>query len=132
MVSYEKKLDYKDLLFASIGHIIGAGIFFLIGYVHDKSKEKTWMSILLGGLFMSIFSKTYSKLPKIYESDDNIEQKIITNKFNKNISNIILLIAIIGFVFGAYLVAKSFGEYFSDLFDISAEISTLILIGICF
>lgn len=132
MVEYEKKLSYKDLLFASIGHIIGAGIFFLISYVYNNSKEKTWLSILLGGLFMSLFSNTYSKLPKMYDADDNIEQKLISNKFNKNISNIILFIAVIGFIFGAYLVAKSFGEYFSDLFDISAEISTLLIIGICF
>ncbi|NCY26046.1 MAG: hypothetical protein EBX37_14750, partial [Alphaproteobacteria bacterium] len=132
MVVYEKKLEYIDLLNASIGHIIGAGIFFLIGYVNNHAKEKTWMSLLLGGLFMTIFSKTYSELPKKYESDDNIEQKIITNKFNKNTANIILLITVIGFVFGAYLVAKSFGEYFSDLFNISSEISTLLLIGLCF
>jgi APA family basic amino acid/polyamine antiporter len=81
---------------------------------------------------MTLFSNQYAKLPKIYDSNDSIEQKVIENKFNKNISNIILFIAIIGFIFGDYLVAKSFGEYFSDISHISAEISTLILIGLCF
>jgi APA family basic amino acid/polyamine antiporter len=132
MVNYEKKLEYIDLLNASIGHIIGAGIFTLIAYVNNHAKEKTWISLLLGGLFMTIFSRTYSELPKKYESDDNIEQNLITNKFSKNTANIILLLAVVGFIFGAYLVAKSFGEYFSDIFNISSEISTLLIIGICF
>ena len=99
----EEKHDLKrvlgrwNLTSLGIGAIIGAGIFVIISFVHKFAGSHTWLSVLFAGLFMSIFSKTYSKLPKIYESDDNIEQKIITNKFNKNISNIILLIAIIGF-----------------------------------
>jgi len=132
MVNYEKKLDYKDLLFASTGHIMGAGIFFLIQYVYESSKEKTWMSIVLSGLFMLIFSTAYSKLPKISNENDNIEQKIITNKFNKNIANIIILLTVIGMIFGGYIVSKSFGEYFSNLFNVSTEISTLLIIGLCF
>ena len=47
MVNYEKKLNYFDLLLASIGDIVGAGIFFLIQYVYNYAEEKTWLSILL-------------------------------------------------------------------------------------
>jgi APA family basic amino acid/polyamine antiporter len=132
MVNYEKKLEYNDLLFISLGHIIGAGVFFLIGYVHEKSKEKTWMSILIGGLFMTLISNMYSKIPNIYNDNDNLEQKLISQSFNSNISNIILLIAIIGITIGAYIVSQSFGEYFSDLFDVSKEISVLFIIGLSF
>jgi len=132
MVQYEKKLDYYDLLFASIGHIVGAGIFFLIKYAYGYAQEKTWMSIFLGGLFMLIFGNLYSKLPQKYNNIDNIEQYILKNKFGLNWSNLILILTVIGFIFGGYLVGDAFASYFSHLTNMTHEISFLLLIGICY
>ena len=132
MVEYIRTLKYHDLLFASIGHIIGAGIFTLIGYIHKYSQQKTWLSILLGGLFMFIISNTYSKLPTKFNDTDNLEYEIIKNKFGSNISHFVIICAIIGGIFGAYLVAKSFGNYFNDLTGLSTEISTIFIIGLCY
>ncbi len=132
MVLYEKKLDYNDLLFASIGHIFGAGIFFLIKYVYGYAKEKTWMSIFLGGLFMLIFGNAYAKLPSKYDNIDNIEQHILTTKLGVKWSNLILILTVIGFIFGGYLVGDAFASYFSNMTNIKHEISFLLLIGICY
>jgi amino acid transporter len=131
MVSYEKKLNYYDLLFASIGHIIGAGIFFLIKYVYGYAQEKTWMSIFLGGLFMLIFGNLYANLPKKYNVE-NIEQHILKEKIGINWSNIILIITVLGFIFGGYIVGDAFASYFSNTINISHEISFLLLIGVCY
>jgi len=132
MVLYEKKLNYNNLLFTSIGHIIGAGIFFIIKYVYDYSKEKSWMSIFLGGLFMLIFGNIYADLPKKYNNISNIEQYIIEKKTGTTISKLIILLSIIGLIFGGYIVGSSFSKYFSNTINISEEISFLLLIGICF
>ena len=132
MVLYEKKLNYSDLLFASIGHIVGAGIFFLIKYVYGYAKEKTWISIFLGGLFMLIFGNAYAKLPQKYNNVDNIEQHILTTKLGINWSNLILILTIIGFIFGGYIVGDAFASYFSHMTNIKNEISFLLLIGICY
>lgn len=132
MVSYEKKLGYNDLLFASIGHIVGAGIFFLIKYAYGYAQEKTWMSIFLGGLFMLIFGNLYAKLPQKYNNIDNIEQNILTTKFGLKWSNLILILTVIGFIFGGYIVGDAFASYFSNMTNIKHEISFLLLIGLCF
>ena len=131
MVLYEKKLNYSDLLFASIGHIVGAGIFFLIKYAYGYAQEKTWMSIFLGGLFMLIFSNVYAKLPQKYNNVDNIEQHILQNKFGIKWSNLILILTVIGFIFGVYIVGDAFASYFSHITNMKHEISFLLLIGIC-
>lgn len=132
MVLYEKKLDYNNLLFASIGHIIGAGIFFIIKYVYRYSKEKTWMSIFLGGLFMLIFGNIYADLSKKYSNIHNIEHYIIEKQTGTFISKLIILLSIIGLIFGGYIVGQSFGKYFSNMTNISEDISFLLLIVLCF
>lgn len=132
MTNYNKLLSYNDLLFIGIGNIIGAGIFFLIKYINDIAKEKTWLSILIGGLFMFILSYKYSKLPTEYSNYKNIEQEIINKKYGNTVSNIVLLCVIIGLIFGGYIVADAFSKYFNHLTDISHEISVLLLIGICY
>lgn len=132
MVLYEKKLNYFDLLLASIGDIVGAGIFFVIQYVYNYAQEKTWLSIFLGGLFILIFGNIYAKLPKKYNNIDNIEQHILTTKFGYDWTNLIILITIIGYIFGVYIVGDAFASYFSHLTNINFEISFLLLIGICY
>jgi len=132
MVEYMKNLKYHDLLFISIGHIVGAGIFTLIGYIYEYSKQKTMLSILLGGLFMYFISNSYSKLPKHFNDNANLDSDIIKKTFGNNISNIIIICAIIGGIFGIYLVAKAFGHYFNDLTGLSAEISTIFIIVLCY
>ena len=58
-------LTYKDLVYAGISNVIGAGIFVIISFVHKFAGEHTWLSVLLSGLFMSIFAEHYAKLPEI-------------------------------------------------------------------
>jgi len=130
MVNYIKTLGYYDLLFASIGHIIGAGIFSLVGITHKYAENNTWLSIILSGGLISVIANAYIKLGKI-ETDQDVEYTIIKKAYGDNISKIVMYCAILGGIFGTYLVSKSFGNYFSDLTSLSTEISTLLVIGIC-
>lgn len=130
MVNYIKTLGYYDLLFASMGHIIGAGIFSLVGITHKYAENNTWLSIILSGGLIGIIANAYIKLGKI-QTDKDVEYTIIKKAYGNNISKIVMYCAIIGGIFGTYLVSKSFGNYFSDLTSLSTEISTLLVIGIC-
>jgi len=130
MVNYIKTLGYYDLLFASIGHIIGAGIFSLVGITHKYAGNNTWLSIILSGGLISIIVNAYIKLGKI-EIDQDIEYTTIKRAYGYNISKIVMFCAILGGIFGIYLVSKSFGNYFNDLTSLSTEISTLLVISIC-
>lgn len=130
MVNYIKTLGYYDLLFASTGHIIGAGIFSLIGITHKYAENNTWLSIILSGGLIGIIANAYIKLGKL-ETNQDIEYTTIKKAYGENISKIIMYCAILGGIFGTYLVSKSFGNYFSNLTSLSSDISTLLVISIC-
>lgn len=128
-------LTYKDLVYAGISNVIGAGIFVIISYVHKFAGEHTWLSVLLSGLFMSIFAEHYAKLPEIIKNDKDIhlEYDIINRISSDRIASGFIIMAIIGLIFSTYLVSRSFGNYLSNyLPSINNKLGGLIIIGICY
>jgi len=135
MVLYKKTLTYKDLVAAGISNVIGAGIFVIIAYVYKYAGKHTWISILLAGLFMSIFSQHYAKLPSIIniENDVAVEYDIIKKISNHKFASSLIYLAVFGLICSSYLVAKSFGNYLSDYIpQIKENIGTIIIISLCY
>lgn len=128
-------LSYKDLVYAGISNVIGAGIFVIISFVHKFAGEHTWLSVLLSGLFMSIFAEHYAKLPEIIKNDKDVhlEYDIISRITSDKIASGFIFMAIIGLIFSTYLVSRSFGNYLSDyLPSINNKLGGLIITGICY
>jgi len=128
-------LTYHDLVYAGISNVIGAGIFVIISFVHKFAGSQTWLSVLLAGLFMSIFATHYAKLPEIINSDKDIhlEYDIIKRISSDKTASLFILMAVIGLIFSTYLVSRSFGNYLSDyLPQVNNKIGTLIIISICY
>lgn len=130
MVKYIKTLQYNDLLYASIGHIFGAGIFSLIGITYNYAGNNTWLSVILSGSFIWIIAKAYMKLSK-YENNKDMEYEIIKIGYGDNMSKLVMWCAILGGIFITHIVANVFGNYFNDLTDLSSDISVLIVLGLC-
>jgi amino acid transporter len=128
-------LSYKDLVYAGISNVIGAGIFVIISFVHKFAGAHTWLSVLLSGLFMSIFAEHYAKLPEIIKNDKDthLEYDIIKRISSDRFASGFIIMAVIGLIFSTYLVSKSFGNYLADyLPKINNKIGTLIIISICY
>ena len=128
-------LTYKDLVYAGISNVIGAGIFVIISFVHKFAGEHTWLSVLLSGLFMSIFADHYAKLPEIIKNDKDVhlEYDIISRITSDRVASGFIFMAIIGLIFSTYLVSRSFGDYLSNyLPSINNKIGGLIIAGICY
>lgn len=128
-------LTYKDLVYAGISNVIGAGIFVIISYVQKFAGVHTWLSVLLSGLFMSIFAEHYAKLPEIIKNDKDVhlEYDIISRITSDKIASGFILMAIIGLIFSTYLVSRSFGDYLSDyLPSINNKLGGIIIAGICY
>jgi len=128
-------LTYKDLVYAGISNVIGAGIFVIISFVHKFAGEHTWISVLLSGLFMSIFAEHYAKLPEIVKNDKDthLEYDIIKRISSDRIASGFVIMAIIGLIFSTYLVSRSFGDYLSNYLPlINNKIGGLIIIGLCY
>ena len=45
MGEYKKHLTFIDIVLATVGYVVGAGIFAVIGLATKYSKEFTWFSI---------------------------------------------------------------------------------------
>jgi len=128
-------LSYKDLVYAGISNVIGAGIFVIISFVHKFAGSHTWISVLLSGLFMSIFAEHYAKLPEIIKNDKDthLEFDIIRRISSDRIASGFIIMAVIGLIFSTYLVSKSFGNYLTNYLPfINNKIGTLVIVGICY
>ena len=128
-------LSYNDLVYAGISNVIGAGIFVIISYVYKFAGAHTWISVLLAGLFMSIFAEHYAKIPEIIKNDKDVhlEFDIINRISNPKIASGFIYMAVIGLIFSTYLVSKSFGNYLNDMIpQISDRLGSLIIISICY
>ena len=128
-------LTYSDLVYIGISNVIGAGIFVIISFVHKFAGSHTWISVLLSGIFMSIFAEHYAKLPKIINNDRDVhlEYDIIKRVSSDKVASGFILMAVIGLIFSTYLVSRSFGNYLSDFTSYNKNrIGSLLIIGLCY
>lgn len=118
MNTYLKTLSFPDLLIISIGHIIGAGIFTIIGKVYKYAGNFSYISVILAGLFMYWISKSYTNIVEKYKSNDS-EFKIIKNMFGEKFSFYTINLLILGNIISCVILAISFGSYFSKIINVN-------------
>lgn len=118
MNTYLKTLSFPDLLIISVGHIIGAGIFTIIGKVYKYAGNFSYISVILAGLFMYWISKSYTNIVEKYKSNDS-EFKIIKKMFGEKISFYTINLLILGNIISCVILAISFGSYFSKIFNVN-------------
>lgn len=124
---YNRILTYYDLLMANIGHIVGAGVFILIGYIVGIARGYAWVSVGLSGLIIYIVSNYYIKAHTIHP-ENGAEYLVIKDAFGLKISNIIITFIIISTISIAFVVAISCGDYIKTLIGIDASIGFIIVI----
>jgi len=65
----KKQLDLKDITLATIGYVIGAGIYAVIGISSKYSKNFTWLSIVLCGIFAVCTGLSFSELSAMFDKN---------------------------------------------------------------
>jgi len=65
----KKQLDLKDITLATIGYVIGAGIYAVIGISSKYSKNFTWLSIVLCGIFATCTGLSFSELSAMFDKN---------------------------------------------------------------
>ena len=107
---YKKVLSIYDLILSNIGHIVGAGVFVLIGKILNIAGKTAWLSVLLSGIFIYFISDSYIKVYNKYLSNDS-EYLAIKVKYGKLISNISIITTCIATILIIYIVVLGFGSY---------------------
>jgi APA family basic amino acid/polyamine antiporter len=128
----ERSLGFWEVSLMSVGIILGAGVYVLIGEASGLSGNGLWISFILAAIVASFTGLSYAELSSRFP-EAGAEYVYIENSFGKNFAWIIGWLIIAGSIIGAATVAMGFANYFSALFDtpvVTIAFSVLIVCGI--
>ena len=127
MTKLSKVLSFTDIYLLSIGYIIGAGIFVLIGHVSKYAKSLSWLSFILAGLFSLIISTTYIDI-SIINSTNHGDYTFVKNTMGEIPAVITALLLISIGITIISTVALSIGTLLSPILSISQIVIAFLVI----
>ncbi len=127
MNKLERSLGLLEVTLMSIGIILGAGIYVLIGVASGLSGNALWLSFILAAVVASFTGLSYAELSSRFPHA-GAEYIYIKNSLGKNTAWIIGWLIIIGSIVGAATVAIGFANYFSALFNTPVLITALFVL----
>ena len=122
-----KKLGFWDIYLMSLGQIIGAGIFILIGKSAKYAKNYTWLSFLIAGILSILSGFSYVELSKVFKSN-SAENDYISSVFGEKMGFISTIILLLIGVFTVTTVSLGMGEYINKKLNYSKILSAILII----
>jgi APA family basic amino acid/polyamine antiporter len=116
----------------SVGVILGAGIYVIIGEAAGLGGNGLWLSFILAALVASFTGLSYAELSSRFPKA-GAEYVYVENSFGKMPAWITGWLIIVGSIIAAATVAVGFANYFSALFHtsiIAIAVATLVVCGI--
>ena len=98
MTQLKRELGYNDIVLATLGYVIGAGIYAVISIASKYGKDLTWLAVVICGILAMCTGLSYAELSSIYNKNGG-EYFFIKDAFNepfaKFMSFIIIFIEIL-------------------------------------
>ena len=116
----------------SVGIILGAGIYVIIGEAAGISGNTIWISFIIGAIVASFSGLSYAELASRFPKA-GAEYVYIENSFGNRLAWIVGWLLMSGCVIGGATVSMGFSRYFSAMFNtpiLPVSIIMLIIIGI--
>jgi APA family basic amino acid/polyamine antiporter len=132
MVKLERSLGIFEVTMMSIGIILGAGIYVVIGEAAGLTGNSVWLSFIIGAIVATFTGLSYAELSSRFPKA-GAEYVYVQNSFGKNLAWLVGWLLIAGNIIGAATVALGFSNYFSALFQtpiIPIAIVSLLFCGI--
>ena len=132
MPELERSLSLWQITLMSIGIILGAGIYVVIGESAGLTGNSVWLSFIIGAIVASFSGLSYAELASRFPKA-GAEYVYVENSFGTRVAWIAGWLVLSGSVIGGATVAIGFSRYFSALFNtpiILIAIIVLIIIGI--
>jgi APA family basic amino acid/polyamine antiporter len=114
----------------SVGIILGAGIYVVIGKAAGITGNSIWISFILGALVATFTGLSYAELCSRFPKA-GAEYIYIKHSFGKTSAWLGGWLIIAGNIIGAATVALGFSYYFSALFDTPLILTAIILLILC-
>lgn len=125
-IQLKKELGLLDITLATVGIIIGAGIYSIIGIASKYAKNFTWISIILCSIVAICTGLSYAELGSTFNKNGG-EYNIIKEVFNINIAKLVGIIIIIGEILLITTVSFGLGSYLSTFIPLKIPILAGIL-----
>lgn len=132
MTGLKRSLSLWELTLMSVGIILGAGVYVVIGEAAGLTGNTLWLSFIIGALVASLSGLSYAELSSRFPKA-GAEYVYIENSFGNRLAWIVGWLLISGCVIGSATIAIGFSRYFSAIFNtpiITVSIIMLIIIGI--
>ncbi len=100
-----RHLNFWDIYLMSLGQIIGAGIFILIGKAAKHANNQTWLAFEIAGILSILSGFSYVELSQVFKSNA-AENEYIASVFGKPIGLIYILMVPISSAH-YYMIKKS-------------------------
>ena len=94
MTTLKRELEYNDIVLATLGYVIGAGIFAIIRVAAKYGKNLTWFAVLLCGLIALCTGLSFSELASIFNKNAG-EYFFVKTAFNETFARIVGLFVVI-------------------------------------
>ena len=131
MSKLERSLSLTQVTLMSIGIILGAGIYVVIGEAAGLAGNMLWLSFIIAALVATFSGLSYAELSSRFPSAA-AEYTYVDQSFGKRLAWVTGWLIIAGSIIGSATVAIGFSNYFSVLFHtpiILTAIATLCIIG---
>jgi APA family basic amino acid/polyamine antiporter len=132
MPKLERSLSLWQITLMSIGIILGAGIYVVIGEAAGLTGNSVWISFIIGAVVAAFSGLSYAELASRFPKA-GAEYIYIENSFGNRAAWMAGWLVLSGSVIGGATVALGFSRYFSALFNtpiLLIAIFVLIIIGI--
>ena len=132
MTKLERSLSLWELTLMSVGIILGAGIYVILGEAAGLSGNSLWLSFIIAAIVATLTALSYAELSSRFPKA-GAEYVYVENSFGKRFAWLVGWLIIAGSVIASATVAIGFSRYFSAIFDtpiLTVAFIMLIIIGI--
>lgn len=129
MAELERSLSLWQLTLMSVGIILGAGIYVIIGEAVGLSGNFIWLSFIISASVAMLTAFSYAELSSRFPKA-GAEYVYVENSFGDIMAWIVAWLLLAGSVVGGATVAMGFAQYFSALFNTPVFHVALVLLFI--
>ncbi len=115
MAKLERSLNLWKITLMSVGIILGAGIYVLIGQAAGLAGNAVWLSFIIAAIVASFTGLSYAELSSRFP-DAGAEYVYVQRSFGRRPAWLVGWLIIAGSVIGGATVAIGFANYFAGLF----------------
>lgn len=129
MVDLKRSLSLWQLTVMSVGIILGAGIYVILGEAAGLSGNCIWLSFIIAAVVATLTAFSYAELSSRFPKA-GAEYVYVENSFGNKAAWLIAWLLLAGSVIGGATVAMGFAQYFSAIFHTPIIAIALIMLVI--